>query len=139
MVDYFKYLGCTIWADGHESEEITERVKAAAATFGMLRQICTLKRIDRAVRVGIWKCFVMSVLLTGSGTWCPTATEIEMLEKTSPQASQDHHGPADAQVRRGMGHGQPRTGTRTGGTPKIYANTEGETPARQEDHHVLSA
>ena len=100
VVDYFKYLGCMIWADGHESEEITERVKAAAATFGMMRQICTLKRIDRTVRVGIWKCFVMSVLLTGSGTWCPTATDIETLESTAHlggggylPSPQEHPGP----------------------------------------------
>ena len=82
-VDFFKYLGCVIWADGNESEEVFERIKAATAAFGMVRHICTLKNIDRSVRVGVWKCIVLSVLLTGSGTWCPTATTIEALEKVA--------------------------------------------------------
>ena len=83
VVDYFKYLGCTVWADGSESEEISARIKAAATTFGMMRKVLTQKNIDKAVRVGVWKCFVMSVLLKGSGTWCPTATEIEALERSA--------------------------------------------------------
>ena len=82
-VDFFKYLGCIIWADGHESGEVAARVKAATAAFGMVRQVCTLKNIERSVRVGVWKCIVMSVLLTGSGTWCPTETDIDTLEKTA--------------------------------------------------------
>ena len=49
----------------------------------MMRQVLTQKNNDKAVRVGVWKCFVMSVLLTGSETWCPTATEIEALERSA--------------------------------------------------------
>ena len=47
VVDFFKYLGCILWADGHESGEISARIKAASAAFGMVRQICTLKNVDR--------------------------------------------------------------------------------------------
>jgi len=82
VVESFKYLGVMLSNDGIFGDEINHRIREAWKAFAALRSILVSKRLKRHTKVGIWKTYVMSALLSGAATWTPGKEQEELVERT---------------------------------------------------------
>jgi len=80
VVQDFKYLGVMLSYDGNFDDEVSHRIRESWKAYAALRPLLTNKRLKRHTKVGVWKTYVMSSLLSGAATWAPTEQQVESLE-----------------------------------------------------------
>ena len=68
VVQSFKYLGVMLTYDGNFDDEVTHRIGESWKAYAALRPLLTNKRLKRHTKVGVWKTYVMSSLLSGAAT-----------------------------------------------------------------------
>ena len=77
----FKYLGSIITYDLRADDDVKTRIRCAAYSFKLMRNVLTSKWVKFSVKAQIYKVIVCTVLLYGSECWAMRRDLLDKLEK----------------------------------------------------------
>jgi len=80
FTETFKYLGVMVSNDGNFDDEVKHRIRESWKAFASLKPLLVTRRLKRSTKVGVWKTYVMSSLLSGAATWVTSEEQEEELE-----------------------------------------------------------
>ena len=78
-VEQFKYLGGIITGFGSDEEDVETRIQQAVRVFGSLKSYWSDKRLNRRLKIRLFKVRILTIVTYGSESWKVTRKIIKNL------------------------------------------------------------
>ena len=79
-VEQFKYLGGIITGFGSDEEDVEARIQQAVRVFGSLNKYWSDKRLNRKLKIRLFKVRILPIVTYGSELWKITRKIFEVLQ-----------------------------------------------------------